>query len=437
MIQPTRRAVLIFAAGVPLALCAVSIAPQAWVFVLDYGFLVLAAIAVDALLACPARRLDVRVGLPDRLFVGQAGVIAARVTTARHRRRTRLELLAEARGELDPPGIVRAEIMPGVPADVKLPLLARRRGRVSIERIWLRWHGPLALMQFVRRIPVGRGIDVLPDIHGIRRAALQFLAPDAMFGSRVQQEAGEGTEFDSLMEYVPGLDTRFIDWTHSARHRKLICREFRIERNHPIMLAFDTGHLMLEPIDGLPRLDHAINAGLALASVALHGGDLVGSYGFDAVVRHYAAPMRGLAALGSLQRATAELSYHHEETNFTLGLAELGVRLRRRALVVLFTDFVDTVTAELLVESVRRVARLHVVVFACLRERYLSETFERPPRRLDEVAEAVIAADFLRDRQTVFERLSRLGVHCLDVAPEAFSVALVNRYVMVKQRGLI
>jgi uncharacterized protein (DUF58 family) len=144
-----------------------------------------------------------------------------------------------------------------------------------------------------------------------------------------------------------------------------------------------------------------------------------------------------MTGLGHLQRATAELSYHHEETNFALGLAELAVRLRRRALVVLFTDFVDTVTAELLVESVRRVAQRHVVVFASLRDRYLGDTLDRPPDRFDHVTEAVIAADFLRDRETVFERLNRLGVHCLDVPPEGFSVELVNRYLMVKQRGMI
>ncbi len=203
------------------------------------------------------------------------------------------------------------------------------------------------------------------------------------------------------------------------------------------MLAFDTGHLMLEPIDGVPRLDHSISAGLLLAWIALRGGDLVGTYGFDAVVRHYIAPMRGMAALGHLQRATAELSYNHQETNFTLGLAELAMRLRRRALVVLFTDFVDTVTAELLVESMRQMAQRHIVVFASLRDPYLAQTLDRRPERFEHVAEAVIAADFLRDRQTVFERLHRLGVHCLDVPREQFSVGLINRYLTIKQRSLI
>lgn len=315
--------------------------------------------------------------------------------------------------------------------------MPRRRGRVSVERVWLRWTGPLALAQFVRRIPVGRSIDVLANIRGVQSAALQFFAREAIFGTRVLQERGEGAEFDAMKDYAVGLDTRHIDWKHSARHRKLVCKEFRIERNHPIVLAFDTGHLMLEPIDGVPRLDHAISAGLLLAWIALRGGDLVGTYGFDERVRHYVAPMRGMEALGRLQRATAELAYHHEETNFTLGLAELAVRLRRRALVVLFTDFVDTVTAELLVESVRLVAQRHVVVFASLRDPYLAQTLDRPPERFSQVAEAVIAADFLRDRRTVLERLDRLGVHCLDVPREQFSVGLINRYLMVKQRNLL
>ena len=104
-------------------------------------------------------------------------------------------------------------------------------------------------------------------------------------------------------------------------------REFRTERNHPIVLAFDTGHLMREPIDGMPRLDHCINAGLLLARIALAADDLVGTYSFDSRMRHYLPPGRGLHAFRRLQQATAALAYSADETNFTLGLAELNARL--------------------------------------------------------------------------------------------------------------
>jgi uncharacterized protein (DUF58 family) len=266
---------------------------------------------------------------------------------------------------------------------------------------------------------------------------LQFMSREALFGSKVQEQRGEGTEFESLRDYVTGMDSRFIDWKHSARHRKLVSKEFRTERNHQIILAFDTGYLMVEPVDGLPRLDHAINAGLLLSWISLQGGDFVGLLAFDEVLRQYQQPRRGVSNFARLQRATAGLDYRHTETNFTLGLAELATRLRRRALVILFTDFVDTVTAELMIESMQRVANRHVVIFVTQRGSVLQRAVDAAPERFEDVAQAVIAHDFLRERSIVFERLERLGVHCLDVPSRGLSVALINRYLHVKQRGLI
>ena len=179
--------------------------------------------------------------------------------------------------------------------------------------------------------------------------------------------------------------------------------------------------------------------GLLLAWVSLQGGDLVGMLW----LRRALAPISAAASAVSptsrrLQRATAELDYRHQETNFTLGLAELNARLKRRALVILFTDFVDTVTAELMIESMQRVARRHRRGLRDpARRRSCSGSSRRRPSRFDDVAQAVIAHDFLRERSTVFERLERLGMHCLDVPSRGLPVALINRYLLIKQRGLI
>ena len=110
MIRPTMRAVLLFAAGVPLGLVVVSIAPTAWIFAANYAVLVLLAIATDALLACRPRRLIVGIETPDRLFIGEAGGITATIEAPGHRRRTRLDLLAEQSGELDPPILVAVDL---------------------------------------------------------------------------------------------------------------------------------------------------------------------------------------------------------------------------------------------------------------------------------------------------------------------------------------
>ena len=437
MIRPTGRAVLIFSGGIPLALLVVIYDQGLWALSFNYGILVLLAIGTDVLLALPSRLVDVKIAVPDKLYIGERGEIGATLGATRWRRATHFELIAEQQGEVEPAEIVSGELAVGQEARIALPIIPRRRGQVKVDQVWLRWRGPLGLVELNRRVRVDRTIDVLPNVRGIHSAALQFFAQEAIYGIKTQQQTGEGAEFDALREYAPGLDSRFIDWKHSARHRKLLCKEFRTERNHQVIMAFDTGYLMLEPVDTITRLDHAINAGLMLAWVSLRGGDLVGTYGFDAAVRQYLGPIRGVSGFARIQRATAELDYHHQETNFTLGLAELNARLKRRALVILFTDFVDTVTAELLIEGMQRVANKHVVMFVTQRGSVLQSAVDTAPRRFSDVAQAVIAHDFLRERSIVFERLERLGVHCLDVPSRGLSVALINRYLLIKQRGLI
>lgn len=437
MIRPTRRAVLIFAAGIPVSLFIVIYDASLWPVSFNYGALVLFAVAVDFLLAFPARRLALAVELPEKLYIGEHGSVLATIPALARGRATRVDLLSEQRGDVDPPELVPIDIEPGQATRVELPLVPRRRGKVWVDRLWARWRGPMALVERIKIVPVERSIDVVPNVRGVQNAALQFFTNEAVFGVKVQQQRGEGAEFDALRDYAPGLDIRHIDWKHSARHHKLLCKEFKTERNHQVILGFDTGYLMSEPIDGIPRLDHAINAGLLLAWISLHGGDLVGTYGFDAAVRHFQSPTRGIASFARIQRATSELAYHHQETNFTLGLAELSARLRRRALVVLFTEFVDTVTAELLIESMQRIVSRHVVVFVTLRDSLLQRTVDAAPTSFESVAEAVIADDLLRDRSVVFQRLERLGVHCLDVPSRGLSVGLLNRYLRIKQRGLL
>ena len=437
MIRPTARAVLIFVCGIPFSLFVVIYDSSLWMLSLDYAALVLVTIGMDALLALSPRSLDTRIVTPDRLYIGERGSISAALSAPHYRRSVRVELIAEVRGDIEPPEIVAGEFSAGQQTQIALPMVPRRRGRIHVEQIWSRWCGPLSLVELTKRVAVNRTIDVLPNVHGVHGSALQFFAQESIFGIKSQRQKGEGTEFDALREYAPGLDSRFIDWTHSARHHKLVCKEFRTERNHHVVMAFDTGYLMLEPVDGLTRLDHAINSALVLAWVSLQGGDLVGTYGFDAVVRQFLNPLRGMSSFGRIQRATAELDYHHQETNFTLGLAELNVRLKRRALVILFTDFVDTVTAELLIESMQRMAGKHVVIFVTQRGSVLRDAVDAPPRQFADVAQAVIAHDFLRERNIVFERLERLGVHCVDVPSSGLSVALINSYLLIKQRGLI
>ncbi|HEY0250384.1 MAG TPA: DUF58 domain-containing protein, partial [Kofleriaceae bacterium] len=257
-----------------------------------------------------------------------------------------------------------------------------------------------------------------------------------MAGLKVERYLGDGTEFESLREYVPGLDHRAIDWKSSARHRKLLCTEFRAERNHQVILAVDAGQLMAEPVAGIPKLDHAINAAILLGWFCLRTGDRVGLLGFDEKVRSWQEPQGGMHTFARLQALSAEIDYRRVETNFTLTLADLSTRVKRRSLVVLFTDFLDTVTAELMIQNVTRLARKHLVLFVAVKDPSLDTRALAVPRSLDNLHEAVVATDFARERNIVLERLRRAGAFCIDATPDEFSMQLVNRYIEIKRREL-
>ena len=437
MIRPTRRAVYLTGASPLLALLAIAISSGLWPLPVAYLAAVLLAILLDGLRAMPGARLSVTLPPFEAAYVGVEDRVGVELATSWRDPPAVIEAKCEHDALIAMPDLLRADFGPQQAVHLDYPLAGKRRGLAELVALWLRWQGPFGLIQHQWRIPLGRKIRILPNIAGVRAMALRLNTRDALFGAKSVLLLGDGSEFDALRDYSPGLDRRTIDWKHSARHRRLVSKEFRAERNHQIILAFDTGYLMREPLAGIPKLDHAINAGLLLGYTSLKSGDRVGLFGFDARPRQYAAPLGGPRQFARLQRQASELAYSAEETNFTLGLADLTGRLSRRSLVVLVTEFIDTVTAELMLENVARLSSHHLVLFVTLRDPDLAAVIDAPPRSFAGLARSVVAEELRRDRLVVFERLRRLGVQCLEAAHNEIGAVLINRYLAIKQRESI
>jgi uncharacterized protein (DUF58 family) len=441
VILPTGRGVAFVAAAPLVALLLAAVAPRLWLLGPAYLGVIVLALAIDVLLAMPRRNLAIGFDPPETLFVGETALATLDLTPGGGRIPRRIEVAIDHGPTLEMPALL------DIPCDgthtirTEIPLLPRRRGTVPLTTLWLRWTGPYGLMRIQAKTPLDAKLKVVPNIRAVRAAAIALMRQDASFGIKDQRQLGDGSEFDALREYQPGFDRRAIDWKHSARHRRLVCKEFRSERNHQIILALDTGHLMREPIGGVPRLDHAINAALLLSYASLKGGDRVGLFGFDARVRLRAEPLGGVDRFPRLQRMTAALDYAAEETNFTLGLTLLSQQLRRRSLIVLFTDFVDTVTAELMVENLGRLSGRHLVLFVTLQDPELRTIVDAAPDSIpgsmEAVARSVVADELRKERLVVFERLRRLGVQCLEAPYNRVGTDLINRYLAIKQREMI
>ena len=314
---------------------------------------------------------------------------------------------------------------------------ASRRGVWPIERMWLGWLSHYGLVHFCPKLTLDAQIAAVPNIRPVQSGQIDVTVRSTLYGVKENMLKGEGSEFHQLREYVTGMDPRTIDWKQSARHRALVAKEMRAERNHHVILALDNGFLMREQIAGLPKIDHAVNAALATAWAAGLGGDLVGMYAFDSQPRMYLPPEPGRAGFAKLRARTAELAYESVETNHTLAMAHLHQRLKRRSLVVVFSDFVDTTTAELLVENITVLNRAHVMIFVALRDPGLEAIAKATPDGMTDVARAVSAAQMIRERQIVMERLLRLGVFVVDTLPENATARLISTYLTIKSREII
>lgn len=436
MIYPTRRAIILALLGAPVVLAAGLIAPSGWTLGAFWALGSLALVAVDAWLGASSDKLSLDLQAPSALGVGGQGEakIAASFSKGSP---SRLELAVGGNDYLGLSLREQAVEMSGGKGEADLRITPLRRGDGRIETLWSRWPGPLGLAWIQRRDTLDHALAVTPNIQGVRDAALRLFSRDAMLGVKAQLETGEGTEFHALKEFQTGMDIRAIDWKQSARHGRLIGREYHSERNHPIILALDTGRLMCAPLKGIARIDHVINAALLMAFVSLKLGDRVGLFAFDARPRISSGPISGPTAFPLLQKLAAKIDYSTEETNFTLGLTTLAGQLNRRALVVIFTDFADPTSAQLMLENVGRLLRTHLVMFVVLRDLELEALADRRPEEADDISRAVIAGNLLQQREAVLGRLRRAGAQIVEATPEQLGPDLVNTYLDAKRRDLI
>jgi len=437
VISPTLRAIFLMLLGLP-ALVAIALwAPNHWIISAGWIAGVCALIAVDTILAASVRHYSARVTLPPLLYVGSPDDIEIGLHFSEGPLPHRIEIQLETNALL---GTHEAQGLRGWDARYRphtVTVTPARRGMAKVVRLWSRWNGPLGLIQKRHIAPLGIDVPVTPNVRWVRDEAIRLFSRDAEFGIKTQIERGDGSEFDALREFASGMDRRAIDWKHSARHRHLLAKEFKTERNHNIVFAFDTGRLMSEPLGGVPKIDRAVTAGLLLAYVSLRNGDRTMFYSFSDRPGVSSGFLTGATSFPKAQAVVAEMDYSEDEANFTLALSSLAGRLERRSLIIIFSDFVDTISAELMLENVKRLTDRHLVLFATFEDAALAQMADAPPDTAQDVARAVIADTLLSERDVVFRRLQRLGVQIIETTPERFGAELVSRYLQIKQRDML
>jgi uncharacterized protein (DUF58 family) len=437
-IVPSAAALAGLALLAPVAVVIAALAPGAWLVAPLLGVVLILLVVIDGLLA--GALLDLRLIAPADAEAGQDIPLRVVAEIAQMWGRGAPQVALGFDPRLGDGGAATLSLTPSADAGIwtgQAGIRPTRRGTGTIDALWLRWPGPLHLAQRQARQELAHAVRVWPDLSPVRSRELQHFLRDSQFGLIARRVRGEGTQFEALSEFEPGMDRRRIDWKASARHTKLYARENEAERDNQIVFAFDCGQAMCENLDGLPRIDRAVTAALTASYVALKGGDRVALYGFaerPQLLTPFVAESR---AFPQLQAAAASLDYGTREANFTLALASLASRLKRRSLIVLFSDFTDPTAAELMIESVERLLRHHLLIFVTLEDAELASLTEVVPRDVGDVAIAVAADALAQQRALVLQRLRHLGVDVIEAPWQQVGYRLIDRYLATKRAEAI
>jgi uncharacterized protein (DUF58 family) len=397
------------------------------------------AAVVDYVLSENASSFRVERAMEERFAMGAENEVTIRITNRARRKVTfivkdehppQIELVTPREAQLTVPlGRSRAW---------RYSLLPTARGKYAFGNTVLRFRTRFGLLWHQLTYQTSGDVKVYPDIREARKHEIyahRNRRPEP--GLRRMRMRGQGREFESLREFVVGDEIRHISWAATARRGKVITRQYTVERSQNIVVMLDTGRLMTARIGKLTKLDHAVNAALSIAYVAAAGGDNVGLVAFSRRVVSYLPPRRGRDQINQFMEALYSLEPQMIEPSYKRAFNFFTTNCKRRSLVVILTDLVDRdASAELLAHAAQLVPR-HLPLIITIGDTDLREMVRAVPASSGDVYRQAVAEEILRQREEALTRIRHAGGLALDVPAGRLSLELVNKYLEVKERGLL
>jgi uncharacterized protein (DUF58 family) len=315
---------------------------------------------------------------------------------------------------------------------------ARERGDASMGGAALRWRDALGLVERWGFAPIEQTVRVYPNLQEGRRQAFYLIrSRQVAIEKRRARRFGAGREFDSLRDHRPGDERRDISWSASARRGKLVTKVYQPERSQTVWLLVDAGRLLRARVGDQAMLDATATAALTLAQVALASGDRVGLLAYGRRLQHRVAPARGAAHLRDIVEALATVKADGVEADHAGAAAAILAAQKRRALIVWLTDVAETAGVPDVIEQALAMAPRHVVLFAVMRQPEVMALAGAAPALPSDLYRVMAAQETLERREALLHGLRQRGALVLEVSPADLAGGLVDRYLEVKERGVL
>ncbi|KAB1864262.1 DUF58 domain-containing protein [Microbacterium algeriense] len=428
-----RLAVAIAVGVVPLVLAGLAGSPAYTVLGVWLALCAL-LVGLDVLLAASPRSVTVTRRLPRRVRLGEP--VPVSVAVHNHGSRPLHAVIRDAWQPTAgaPEERQRLSIPAGERRRVAIPLLPRRRGELVSEFVMVRSRGPLGLAGRQARHAVRGAITVLPAFASRKHLPSRLARLRELDGNTSIQVRGQGTEFDSLREYVRGDDVRSIDWRATARAGTTMLRTWRPERDRHVVIILDTGRTAAARVGDGTRLDAALEASLLLAALASRAGDHVHLLMYDRVVRARVSGVEGTALLPAMTDAMAPIHARLVDTDWHGAFAAVRTLTTRPSLIVALTAQDAAESARGFLGAFPNATRATTVLVGSVTDDGIAELARRRGSR-EEVYLAAAAERTLRDAEDVADAIRRAGGEAIAADPDALPPRIADRYLELKAAG--
>jgi uncharacterized protein (DUF58 family) len=329
------------------------------------------------------------------------------------------------------------ELEPETDRELRYPVRPLSRGeyRFGDLNLFLTTDWQLAERRLV--IPAAQTVPVYPSILQMQQFSLQAKTTVPTTGRKRMRRMARSYEFDQIKEYVVGDDYRSINWKATGRRNALMVNQYEDERAQRIYCCIDKGRTMLMPFNGLSLLDYAINATLALSNVVLNRQDRAGLLTFSDKIGNVLPADAKPEQLRRIMETLYRQQEQQVEANYELLYHASQKLLGGRSLIVLFTNFESNYALDRTLPALRRIARAHQLVVVLFENTEIADLLDGPTEDVEDVYLKSTARNFLQQRELMAARLRQNGVQVVLTRPEKLTGAVINRYLELKQRGMV
>jgi uncharacterized protein (DUF58 family) len=314
----------------------------------------------------------------------------------------------------------------------------RERGDMKFGDTYLRYESTWQIAERWASASMRQTIRIYPNFQESKKDTIYLIrSRQIALEKRYKHQPGQGREFDSLREYRESDEWRDICWSATARRAKLISKSYQTERSQTVWIVLDAGRLLRTRVKGLSKLDYAVGAALSLAQVALYSGDRVALLGYGRRILQRLPPGRGSRQIRALLDGLALLRAEELEADHRRATETLSVLQKRRSLIVWMTDLAETATTPEVIESATHMAKRHLVLFTVIGQPELRTMVKERPTDTRQMFRQTAAMEIVQRRDLLLRTLRQHGALTLEVEPSKLSTAVVNQYLMAKDRSLL